>query len=181
MSLKPLLISIFLIIASALIIYAQEEPLPTEVIETEEIDPELFREKPDFWLSLGAETALYGISGLAYGGSFALGYGSGSLIGFKAALFFIEDGNSILELDLLLRFYLFGKDAYRGPFIQLAGGPSLFNRSGSFAIPSELGMVNAGLSFGWRFIFIERFFVEPAVRAGYPYFWGASVCAGIRF
>jgi hypothetical protein len=180
MSIKPLLISIFLIILPVSIIYAQEEALPIEAAKTAETSEQIHN-KPDFWLSFGVETALYSTSGLAYGGNLSLGYGSGSLIGFKAALFFAEEGDNIMELDLLLRFYLFGKNVYRGPFIQFIGGTSFFNRSGSFGIPSNLGMINAGLGFGWRFIFSERFFVEPAVRAGYPYFLGAGISAGMRF
>jgi hypothetical protein len=178
MSVKPLLISIFFIIFPVLIIYAQEEASTGGYIEPVEA---VSSPRPDFWVGLGAETALYSASGITFGGSFALGYGSGSMIGFKSALFFNEEGINVLELNLLLRLYLFGKDAYRGPFIQIIGGTSLFNRTDEFAIPSNLGMINAGLSFGWRFIFIERFFVEPAIRAGYPYFWGANISAGIRF
>jgi hypothetical protein len=178
MSAKHLLLLILFIILPACIIHSQEGVSTGDEIEQVET---VSNPRPDFWLGLGAETALYSASGLAFGGSFALGYGSGSMIGFKSALYFTEEGIDVLELGLLLRLYLFGKEAYRGPFIQIIGGTSLFNRSDGFAIPSNLGMINAGLSFGWRFIFIERFFAEPAIRAGYPYFWGANISAGIRF
>jgi hypothetical protein len=179
MSIKHLLLSILLIIPPVPEIHAQEKILSAEITKTAESSVSI-NNKPDFWVSLGAETASYSVSGLAYGGSLALGYGSGSSIGFKTALFFIEEEN-ILELNLFLRFYLLGKDAFKGPFIQLIGGTTLLNHSGGFAVPSNLGMINAGLSFGWRFIFNDRFFVEPAARAGYPYFWGANVSGGIRF
>jgi hypothetical protein len=34
---------------------------------------------------------------------------------------------------------------------------------------------------GWRFLFGGHFFIEPAVRAGYPYFAVAGLSAGARF
>jgi len=84
-------------------------------------------------------------------------------------------------MDLLLRFYLFGKDAFWGPSIQFIGGATFLNYQGGFAIPSNTGIFNAGFGFGWRFIFVNRFFVEPNIRIGYPYFFGIGVSAGIRF
>jgi hypothetical protein len=179
MSKKLLVLIIFPIIFPAFLVYAQDNPLND--VETEENSADQLLEKPDFWVGLGGDTALYSVFGLAYGGSLTLGYGSGSLIGFKAAFFFNNEYINTLELDLLFRFYLFGQNAYWGPFIQFIGGVSLINYSGDFAIPSNTGIINAGLSFGWRFILVKRFFVEPAVRAGYPYFYGVGVSAGIRF
>jgi len=157
--------------------FTQEE----ETGDNEETGRTVLRSEKDFWISLGGEASMYSSSGIAYGGSFAFGYGSGSSIGLRAAYFFNEDGIDTFEICLLLRFYLLGKNAYTGPFLQFLGGPSLYNRSGSFAIPSDIGMVSAGLSFGWRFLFANRWFVEPAIRAGYPYIVGASVSAGVRF
>jgi len=139
------------------------------------------RKGADFWIGIGGEVSMYSYLGLAYGGSFALGYGSGSSIGLKATWFFNEEGIDTLELNLLLRLYFFGRDAYSGPFIQLLGGPSLYNRSGNFSVPSTSGMFSAGLGFGWRFVFFDRLYVEPAVRGGYPYVLGAGISAGIRF
>jgi len=117
----------------------------------------------------------------SYGGSFSFGYGSGSSIGIKAAYFFNAENFNIFEIDLLLRFYLLGKDSYQGAFIQLIGGATLLNYHDKFSIPSNTGIINAGLSFGWRFVFINRLFAEAAVRAGYPYFAGLNLSAGVRF
>jgi len=133
----------------------------------------------DFWFGGGGDTALYSQAGYAFGGSFALGYGAGSSIGFKAAWFLNEEGIDILELNFLLRLY-FLRQAYKGPYIQFMGGPSLYNRSGSFSIPSNSGMISAGLSAGWRFVLFDRWFIEPSVRGGYPYIFGASLLTGIR-
>ena len=128
---------------------------------------------------------MYSQTGYAFGGNFSLGYGSGSSIGLIASLYFSEEGINTLELNLLLRFYLLkaahDRLAYGGPFLQLMAGPSFFNRSGDFSFPSSSGMFNAGLCLGWRFVFADRFFVEPAIRGGYPYMLGAALSAGLRF
>jgi len=135
----------------------------------------------DFWISLNGEGALYGVEGLAFGGGLSLGYGSGTSFGIKAAWYFDTHKISTLELNIILRFYLQGAQAYSGPFLQFMGGPTFYNNGEIAAIPSEFGMISAGLSFGWRFIFVDRWFVEPSVRGGYPYLFGAGVSAGVRF
>jgi len=138
--------------------------------------------REDFWIGIGADTALYGISEMAYGGSFSFGYGSGTSIGLKASWFIASEGVEVLEFSLLLRFYFLGAKAYYGPFIQLMGGLSLLtNRLTNFSIPSDYGSITAGLSFGWRFVFGDRFYIEPSVRGGYPYLFGGGIMAGIRF
>jgi hypothetical protein len=138
-------------------------------------------QRGDLWVSLGGDTAFYSISGIAYGGNFAFGYGTGISIGLKAAWFFGPQSVDTLEFNFLFRLYVYGSSSYYGPFIQIMGGPSFYNFRGGFSIPSDLGMISAGLSFGWRFLFIDRLFVEPAIRVGYPYIAGAGVSAGVRF
>jgi len=135
----------------------------------------------DFWISLGGDTGFYSTLGLSWGGSFALGYGTGSSIGLKFIYFFSPDRVDALELNFLFRFYLQGIKAYSGPYLQIMGGPSLFIHDGVFSIPSNHGIVSAGLGFGWRFLFFDRLFVEPAVRGGFPYLIGAGISAGVRF
>jgi len=165
----------------ALLLFAPAAIFAQVKEDDEEKISSVARSENDFWISLGGEASMYSYMGLAYGGSFAFGYGSGSSIGLKAAYFFNEEGIDTLEICLLLRFYLLGKNAYTGPFLQFLGGPSLYNRSGDFAIPSNIGVISAGLGFGWRFLFANRWFAEPMVRGGYPYIVGATVSAGVRF
>jgi len=147
--------------------------------EDDETEAENRRTIGNFWLGFGGDTALYSQHGYAYGGSFTFGYGAGSAIGVKASCYFNEEGIDTVELNFLLRFY-FLRMAYKGPFFQLMGGPALFNRTGDFTIPSNSGMLSAGLCLGWRFVLAERFYIEPAVRGGYPYLLGATVSAGVR-
>jgi len=147
-----------------------EEAAPVEVLPKE----------GDFWICPGFETALYSRSGLAYGGSLALGYGKGASIGLKAAYFFSSD-NTTLELNFLLRFHLRGAYAYSGPFFQFIGGSVLFADEANVGIPATTGSISAGLAFGWRFLFKDRWFIEPAIRGGYPFLGGAGLSAGVRF
>ncbi|MCL2185274.1 MAG: hypothetical protein FWB86_05390 [Treponema sp.] len=132
----------------------------------------------NFWFGIGGDSAMYIVSGLAFGGSFSFGFGSGITIGFKMSWFFNEEDIDTLEINVLLRFYLL-KPGDRGPFLQLSGGPSLYNHKGEFSIPSGSGTINGGMSFGWRFVFKNRLFVEPSIRGGYPYLIGANVSAGV--
>ena len=135
----------------------------------------------DFWISLNGDGALYGFEGFAFGGGIALGYGSGTSIGIKAMWYFSSDQINTLEINFIVRFYLRGAQAYSGPFIQFMGGPTFYGYMEGASIPSEIGTITAGFSFGWRFLFVDRWFVEPSVRAGYPYIFAAGVAAGVRF
>jgi len=162
----------------ALCVFISEAAVFAQESEPEETPPV---KKGDFWISLGGDAALYSVSGVAFGGSLALGYGTGSSIGLKITWFFWEEGIDTLELSFILRFYLLGVNAYSGPYLQLMGGPSLFNYTGDFSVPSEWGSISAGLCFGWRFVFFNRWFAEPYIRGGYPYLGGAGLSAGVRF
>jgi len=163
------LLIVFIVIIPVVGIYAQEE------YEKEITSP---INSGNFWFGFGGETAMYSQDGYAYGGSVFFGYGSGSSIGLKAAFFLSDEGIDTLELNFLLRFYIL-KAANKGPFFQLMGGPSLFNRSGNFFVPSNSGTLNAGLGFGWRLIFNDWLFIEPSVRGGFPYLFGAAIAVGV--
>jgi len=161
---KNLILFLFFIF-SAVIVFAQSEQ----------------RKSEDFWIGFGGESALYSSSGAAFGGSFSFGFGTGTSIGVKTVLFFNPESISVIELLFFFRYYLFGLNSNSGLYAEILGGPSLFNNSGEFSVPSDFGIISFGLSFGWRFIFSDRWYVEPAVRAGFPYMIGAGVSAGVRF
>jgi hypothetical protein len=139
-----------------------------------------FAQDEDLWICPGAELAMYSSSGAAYGGAAALGYGKGLAIGLKAAWFVDDKEVSTFELSFLLRLYLFG-GSYSGPFIQFNGGPALFFYGADVVVPSEMGTICAGLGLGWRFLAGDRWFFEPAIRAGFPYVVGLGLSAGMRF
>jgi len=138
-------------------------------------------ERNDFWISLNGDGSMYSSEGLAFGGGLSIGYGSGSSIGIKAVWYSSPDNINTFELNIIVRFYLQGPGAYSGPFLQFMGGPAFYNSMEAAAIPAEVGMISAGLCFGWRFLFLDRWFVEPSVRAGFPYIAAAGISAGVRF
>jgi len=135
------------------------------------------------WISPCAELALYSPSSLSYGGSVAIAYGSGTSIGVKAAWFFDHGGQvNVMVFDVLFRVYFFGKAARSGLFIQLEGGPALyFEHEEKISLPARIGMVNAGLSLGWRIPLGKYFYIEPSISGGYPFIAGASLASGVQF
>jgi hypothetical protein len=148
----------------------------------------------DLWVCPVLESGFYGVSNMAIGGGAALGYGNRVALGLKMVYWNDMDVLSALELNFLVRFYFFSMARAEapsgagpsGPFVQFSGGPVLFAwDKHTIAIPSEMSMFSAGLSLGWRFLLGERlggrFFVEPAIRGGYPYFVTAGLSAGVRF
>jgi len=137
----------------------------------------------DFWISPGAVVALYSPVSLSYGGSLAVGYGSGTSMGLKASWLIDHDGRlNILILDILFRWYFFGDSANSGLFIQFAGGPAVFfEHEENVSLPVRIGTLSAGLALGWRFLLGKYFYVEPSISGGYPYIAGAGLCAGVRF
>ena len=167
---KILLLLTLCVFIPALVVFAQES-------EQEEAS----EKREDFWISLNGDGALYGAEGFAFAGGLSLGYGSGTSIGVKAMWYFSSDQLNTLEINFIVRFYFIGSEAYEGPFIQFMGGPVFFGYMESASIPSEIGMISAGLSFGWRFLFWDRLLVEPSLRLGYPYIFAAGVAAGVRF
>jgi hypothetical protein len=143
------------------------------------------RQRGDFWACPGAEAVFFSSSGISAGGGFAAAYGSKTSMGFKAAWFFdMNNELDALELNFLFRYYFMGAEnaPSAGPYLQLTGGPALlFARAEDVSIPAKWGAVSAGLTFGWRFFLGKFMFVEPYVRAGYPYIAGAGVSGGVHF
>jgi hypothetical protein len=139
-------------------------------------------ESGDFWVCPAVDAALYTPYGYSLGAGFALGYGRGSSIGLKTVWFLERNGISVLEINCLLRFYFYGKRAYSGPFLQVTGGPALFySQNRDDILPAKVGIFSFGGSLGWRFLIFDRVFIEPSVRAGYPYLFCAGISAGVRF
>ncbi|MCL2211942.1 MAG: hypothetical protein FWB95_08480 [Treponema sp.] len=136
--------------------------------------------KSGFWFGFGGDTAMYSQYGFAFGPSFSIGFGTGMSIGINAAWFFTKEEIDVLEINVFFRIYFF-KNADNGPYIQIMAGPSLFNRSGDFSVPSNSGTISAGAVFGWRFLLFNMWYIEPSIRGGYPFLFGATVSTGIQF
>ena len=135
----------------------------------------------DFFIAPLAEVLGYSQKGPAFGGGFALGAGSGVAIG--ARFLYAIDTESIhtMEIAAFIRFYLLGADACTGPFAQLIAGAAIFNYEHTASPPAKAGALSVGIVAGWRFTLGERWYVEPAIRVGYPYIAGAGASFAYRF
>ncbi|MDR2663543.1 MAG: hypothetical protein LBC31_11165 [Treponema sp.] len=132
----------------------------------------------EFFAAAGAEASLFTDRGAAGGGGLSLGcgYGEGAL-GFRAFCF-TGGGITTVELALFLRAYPFREN--RGFFVQAETGAGLFAMNGGLTVPAETGRITAGLAAGWRFLLGGRWYLEPSLRAGFPYIAGGGVSAGFR-
>ena len=137
-------------------------------------------EKPDFFVAPLAEVLGYSRKGPAFGGGLAVGAGSGVAIGLR--LFYAIDTESIntLEIAVFMRFYLQGPDACTGLFVQLNAGASIFDYENAASPPAEAGDISLGIAVGWRFLVGSRWYLEPAVRVGYPYIGGLGISFAYR-
>jgi hypothetical protein len=149
----------------------------------------------DLWVCPVFETGLYSVSNIAIGGGAALGYGDRVAFGLKVIYWDDMDEVRSLEMNFLVRFYFFNKaranalwgeapsgDGPSGPFVQFNIGPVIFAwDEQNITLPSESAMTSAGLSLGWRFLLGRFFFLEPCIRGGTPYLFGAGLSAGVRF
>jgi hypothetical protein len=135
--------------------------------------------KEGFFIAPAVETSLFSAEKAAFGAGLAFGYDGGITMGYRALVFADPDGLVTLELCLFLRVYLpLGRQD--GFFIQAGAGPSVLAPDGVL-FPPKISATSAGISLGWRFPLGSRFYIEPALRAGYPYVAGAGVSAGFRF
>ena len=132
-----------------------------------------------FFIAPLAEAVGYSYDSVAYGGGLSIGAGTGAAIGIKLLCFTDPEHFVFMELLFFLRFYFFGSEASTGPFIQFIGGPVIY-ADNSLEL-SGYGNISAGLGAGWRIPLGETFYIEPAVRAGYPYIFGGGISAGFRF
>jgi len=138
--------------------------------------------REDFWVSAMAESNIFSVTNIAFGGGAALGYGDGAALGLKVAYCSDFENLRTLELNFLVRLYLPRLTGHQGLFLQFLFGPGLFTPDDeAVSIPSPKGRFTAGLSLGWRFLLGRNFFLEPAVRGGYPYIAGLGLSAGLRF
>ena len=78
---------------------------------------------------------------------------------------------STIEPRLLLRLYL--TPANIRPFIQTEIGAVAIT-----AADSNYYNFSAGITAGCRFTMTRLLYIEPALRLGYPYLWGAGITAG---
>jgi hypothetical protein len=138
----------------------------------------------DFYIALFAAGLGYTRYSAALGGGLMLG-GSFETIGTGLSLLFAQDAEKFITMEALahLRLYmLFLSDAKNstGLFIQAEGGVALFVHSEP-ENTTTMFTAAAGLCAGWRIPLGARWYIEPAIRGGFPYIFGGSLAAGYRF
>jgi hypothetical protein len=132
-----------------------------------------------FFIAPVVETTLFSAATTAFGGGLAFGYDGAVMLGYRALYFVDPKGLTTLELCLFLRVYL-PPGRHDGFFIQAGAGPCVFVRDAPM-FPPKISSTSAGVILGWRFLLGSRWYVEPYLRAGYPYVAGAGVSTGFRF
>jgi hypothetical protein len=145
-------------------------------------------ERGEFFIGASAETALYSNDAAAFGGGAVFGYGFDiGALGVTLDYLADPEGFATLAPGVFVRFYLpmpFLNVRYpfrSGPFLQFGLGPSFHARDSRFASRAPAAAVSAGLGAGWHFLLGDRWYIEPALRGGYPFVAGAGVSAGYRF
>lgn len=134
----------------------------------------------DLYLALFAEGLGYSRYSVAFGGGLAFG-GSFNNKGLGITMLYAQDAEKFIFLEALAHFrlYFLRSKINTGLFLQAEGGIVLFARE-KFEGADNFSPA-AGLCAGWRFPLGTRWYIEPCVRGGYPYIFGAGVSGGIRF
>jgi len=172
-----------------------EEKVPPEILTQSDefaedaapINDEPKRAPPvkrrNLYIGLFAEGSGYTRYKSGFGGGLTIG-GSFNGIGAGVNFMYAQDNEKYIFMEALahFRYYLpFFKSAKNntGLFLQADGGIVLF----AYDKPEISGYksFSGGLGAGWRFPLGQYFYLEPRVRGGYPYLFGASITAGIRF
>jgi hypothetical protein len=124
---------------------------------------------------LGAEVNGNSHEGIAYSGGLSLGLDVNRYfaLGLKTMISSYS-GMMALEQAELIRLYF--PLQRPGPFVQAELGAFTFFEDGESYL-TFLG----GLALGWRFVIGKNWYMEPAVRGGYPFIWGAGISIGLRF
>ena len=137
--------------------------------------------RPDIFIAPVAEAVGYSMEGIAYGGGLIIGAGDDGLaMGIRLLYATDSEFANTLELNFFIRYYILTPYDHSGLFLQLNGGPVIFNYEEADGIPSEIDDMSFGLTVGWRFPLGKHFFIEPAIRGGYPYIAAGGVSAGFR-
>jgi len=148
--------------------------------------PVVEKKQKDFFIGLFAEGIGYSRYGAAFGGGIVFG-GSYDNLGFGISLLYAKDEEKFVFVEALanLRLYISRVRNNTGFFLQPEGGFVVFAHE-DFGIGQFLALewgvsLVGGISAGWRYPLGAYFYVEPVIRGGYPYIFGASLTAGIRF
>lgn len=140
----------------------------------------------------------YSVNGVAPSLGFSLNYGYSKKINIGIRVGFSYDVFSkdvtIFTIDPLLTGRLYPFSSHSEPlsnlFLEVQAGLALVNVDGEFNPKTKHGSFNAHMicgagEIGWRFYLKDsdskRFYLEPYIRAGVPFIFGAGLSYGIAF
>jgi len=151
-----------LIFTRALASFAQETPAPE------------IQKSGNIAFSYGADINMNSAQLFAYGA--VLGVDFNLPMRFSTGLFVTASSNglsnNVIEPSVMARYYLFEKYRF---YIQLDLGVSILAEDENINF-----LFLAGVRSGYRFHIGDIFFIEPFLRAGYPFLAGAGVILGYR-
>jgi hypothetical protein len=129
-----------------------------------------------FNLGLGVEGNMNARKNMTLGGAISASYGINEILaaGLKFTMSHDFKHLMILEPEVFVRWYFLSLGKFP-LFVQGDLGSSLI-MDDSHLYPSFMG----GLTVGMRFP-LERWYVEPYIRGGYPFITGIGITAGLRF
>lgn len=143
--------------------------------------------EPVFFFSPMGEYSMYGRESPSFGSGLSIASDGRVAIGLRCLYFYKlthtrTEGKRIdaLEITQLLRVYLLKNKPYTGLFVQFNGGPVIFFAEDDWSIPAVSESFSVGLTLGWRFPLGNYFYIEPAVRGGYPFIVGGGLSAGFK-
>jgi len=152
---------------------------PTEKT-TEDMDLTKSKKQKDIFVALFAESMGYSRYNITAGGGIVFG-GSFDGKGLGLRLLYVKDVENFIFLETVaqIRLYLSSEKDNTGFFLQAEGGIVLFSYE-KFEITGYSSFVG-GVSAGWRFMMNNQWYIEPFIRAGYPYIFGAGFSTGFKF
>jgi len=149
--------------------------------QAENADSPKPEKQKDLFAGLFAEGMGYSRYNITGGGGILLG-GSLDGKGIGLRLLFVQDAENFIFFEALAHFRMYlsrEKIENAGLFLQAEGGIVFFSYE-KFEI-TEYSSFVAGLSAGWRFMMNDWWYIEPFIRGGYPYIFGAGFSTGFRF
>ena len=148
-------------------------------------EPQRNTPPPVFFAAPVVEAMGYGRMVPSMGYGLALGTEDKVSIGLKgiyaASIEEADENIAALEITFFVRLYLSEADTIGGLFAQLSYGFAVFSQNEEITLPAESASISAGITAGWRFLPGNNFFIEPYIRAGYPYIIGAGLSVGVIF
>ena len=132
----------------------------------------------DLFVGAGLELNAHTRERLAAGAGLVAGIDFNSMFAMGLKFYFSHNFDTVGALEPLafFRYYLPLNMPLGNLFVQAEAGSVIYFEYGK-AYPAFSG----GLSAGWRFDLPKNWYVEPAVRGGYPFAFGVGVTAGYKF